>query len=55
MSKARLFDTRLQYNPITTARYIKSLGVQPDKLDSIFDKRKVNVLSFSAYKKATGT
>lgn len=27
-------------NPNTTAKYIKSLGVQPDKLDAVFSKRR---------------
>ena len=43
-------------NPNTTARYIKNLGVQPDKLDRIFEKRQApKVLPFEAYKKAIGT
>jgi len=43
-------------NPNTTARYIKSLGVQPDKLDRIFENRRgAKVLSFEAHKKAIGT
>ncbi len=43
-------------NPNTTARYIKSLGVQPDKLEGVFVKRKApKVLPFEASKKAIGT
>ena len=43
-------------NPNTTARYIKSLGVQPDKLDRVFAKRKSSkVLPFEPVKKAIGT
>jgi integrase len=43
-------------NPNTTARYIKSLGVQPDKLDRIFEKRKApKVLFFEAHKRGIGT
>lgn len=43
-------------NPNTTARYIKSLGVQPDKLDRIFEQRRASkVLPFEAHKKAIGT
>lgn len=43
-------------NPNTTARYIKSLGVQPDKLDRVFAKRKGSkVLPFEPVKKAIGT
>ncbi len=43
-------------NPNTTARYIKSLGVQPDKLDRVFAKRKGSkVLPFEPMKKAIGT
>jgi integrase len=43
-------------NPNTTARYIKSLGVQPDKLDRIFSKRKgPKELPFEPVKKAIGT
>lgn len=43
-------------NPNTTARYIKSLGVQPDKLDRVFAKRKgPKVLPFEPLKKAIGT
>ncbi|MCR4665702.1 MAG: tyrosine-type recombinase/integrase [Desulfovibrio sp.] len=38
------------HNPTTTARYIQSLGVQPNKLDVIFSdkKRSAKVSSFSA-------
>jgi len=43
-------------NPNTTASCIKSLGVQPDKLDRVFEKRKApKVLPFEAYKNAIGT
>lgn len=44
-------------NPNTTARYIKSLGVQPDKLSCIFDNRKPTskVVPFKAGKKEFGT
>lgn len=45
------------HNPNTTARYIKSLGVQPDKIDSIFENRKTasKVLPFKTVQKAIGT
>ena len=43
-------------NPNTTAKYIKSLGVQPDKLDRVFAKRKgPKVIPFEPIKKAIGT
>lgn len=43
-------------NPNTTARYIKSLGVQTDKLDCVFSKTKTpKVLPFGVSKKAIGT
>jgi integrase len=43
-------------NPNTTARYIESLGVRPNKLDGIFEKRKApKVVPFEAYKNAIGT
>jgi integrase len=43
-------------NPNTTAKYIKSLGVQPEKLDRAFAKRKgPKVLPFEPVKKAIGT
>jgi len=43
-------------NPNTTAMYIKSLGIQPDRLDAVFAKRKApKVLPFDAYKKAIST
>lgn len=43
-------------NPNTTARYIKSLGLQPDKLDRVFAKRKgPKVLPFEPLQKAIGT
>ncbi|MDR3357678.1 MAG: site-specific integrase [Desulfovibrio sp.] len=41
-------------NPNTTAHYIKSLGIQPDKLDSVFSKRRASkVVPFKA--RAVGT
>lgn len=44
------------HNPNTTARYIKSLGVQPDKIDSIFENRAApKVIPFKAAQKAIGT
>ena len=44
------------HNPNTTARYIKSLGVQPDKLDHVFAKRTGSkVLPFEPAKKVIGT
>jgi integrase len=43
------------HNPNTTARYIKSLGVQPDKLDRIFTKGEGSkVVPFEPLKKAIG-
>jgi integrase len=43
-------------NPNTTARYIKSLGVQPDKLDRVFEKRRSpKLIPFELPKKAIGT
>lgn len=44
-------------NPNTTTRYIKSLGIQPDKLSGIFDNRKPasKVVPFKAGKKRLGT
>ena len=43
-------------NPNTTARYIKDLGVQPEKLDRVFAKRKgPKVVAFEPLKKAIGT
>jgi integrase len=44
-------------NPNTTARYIKSLGVQPDKMNRVFLKRKrgTNVVPFAPLDKAIGT
>lgn len=43
-------------NPNTTARYIKSLGIQQDKIDAVFSKRKeARILSFEPHKKAIGT
>ena len=43
-------------NPNTTAGYIKSLGIQPGKLDRVFAKRKApKVTSFEAWKKAIST
>jgi integrase len=43
-------------NPNTTARYIKSLGVRQEKLDSAFGKRKgPKVLAFEPSTKAVGT
>ena len=42
--------------PNTTARYIKSLGVQPDKLDRVFAKSKGSkVLPFEPLQEAIGT
>jgi len=43
-------------NPNTTAKYIKSLGVQPNRLDVIFEKRESSkVLHFDEHKKAIVT
>jgi integrase len=43
-------------NPNTTARYIKSLGVQPDKLNRVFAKRSgAKILPFEPPKQAIGT
>jgi integrase len=43
-------------NPNTTARYIKSLGVQPEKVDRIFENRKApKILPFRASQSAVGT
>ena len=43
-------------NPNTTARYIRSLGVAPGKLDRVFEKRKgPKVTAFEPLKKAIGT
>ena len=51
----RLGEQQAQ-NTLPTARYIKSLGIQPDKLDRVFAKRKApKVLPFEAPKKAIGT
>ena len=39
-------------NPNTTARYIKSLGVQPDKIEAAFAKKKgAKVVPFAPWKK----
>lgn len=44
-------------SPNTTARYIRSLGVQSNKLDEVFSKRKTGakVQAFAPDKKAIGT
>lgn len=42
-------------DPNTTARYIKNLGVVPDKINRVFENRRPNVISFSEHKKAIGT
>lgn len=44
------------HNPNTTARYIKSLGIQPEKLDRVFTKRRGSkVLPFEPLKDVIGT
>lgn len=44
------------HNPNTTSRYIKSLGIQPEKLDRIFTKRRGSkVLPFEPLKDVIGT
>ena len=43
-------------NPNTTARYIKSLGVQPEKIEQVFAKRKgAKITPFAPDKTAIGT
>jgi integrase len=43
-------------NPNTTARYIKRLGVQPEKIDRVFaNRRGSKVIPFEPFKKAIGT
>lgn len=43
-------------NPNTTARYIKSLGVQPDKIEAAFAKKKgAKVVPFAPLEKAICT
>jgi site-specific recombinase XerD len=43
-------------NPNTTALYIQSLGVKPDKLERVFQKRSgPKILLFEPEKKAIGT
>lgn len=43
-------------NPNTTARYIKSLGVQPEKIEQVFAKRKgAKITPFAPEKNAIGT
>jgi integrase len=44
------------HSPTTTAKYIKSLGAQPGKIDSVFAKRAApKVIPFEAAKTAIGT
>ena len=44
------------HSPTTTARYIKSLGIQPDKIEAVFANRKgAKVLAFAPASKAIGT
>ena len=43
-------------NPNTTARYIKILGVQPEKIENVFAKRKgAKITPFAPDKTAIGT
>lgn len=43
-------------NPNTTARYIKSLGINPEKMERVFEKRRgAKVVPFTPLKNAIGT
>ena len=44
------------HSPTTTARYIQSLGIQPEKIDAVFSDRKgAKVVPFTPSKTAIGT